>query len=404
MKNKPFIICLGLVLSSWISLNAQTFYYSNNEQIFITENKTSAVFSYYSIPSIVNYDDANSIIDSIEYSADSLSVIVNFNTEWSSDLTSLISYLGINSSQIFGSSFSFVFSDGTKVFPSKNVVLKLQDGYELNDIQSLLSTNSLTYLRTDFDNIIASATDLVSSISSANAINNEEMIAWCHPDFLIKAIPATDPLYIAQYYLNNTGQSSGTVDVDIDASEAWNLTTGNGTVVIAVIDAGVAIHDDFDDDITGASKIILPGWGWDGLGGTPQYTAEKHGQRVAGIISAEHNIAKNIGIRGVCPRSFILPVRAPMLQFTNSTDYANAIQWSYQNGADIINCSWNLGAVTFSNITNAISDAQTLGRGGLGCPVIFSAGNTSSSTPSFPANVPNVIAVSALDKFGNMTS
>ncbi|WP_373733829.1 hypothetical protein [Bacteroides heparinolyticus] len=49
----------------------------------------------------------------------------------------------------------------------------------------------------------------------------------------------TDPLYPRQYYLNNTGQFGGTDNIDINAPETWNITTGNTSVRVAVIEAAV---------------------------------------------------------------------------------------------------------------------------------------------------------------------
>ena len=38
---------------------------------------------------------------------------------------------------------------------------------------------------------------------------------------------ANDPDFNKQWYLDNTGQTGGTIDADIDASEAWEIETGN---------------------------------------------------------------------------------------------------------------------------------------------------------------------------------
>jgi subtilisin family serine protease len=64
---------------------------------------------------------------------------------------------------------------------------------------------------------------------------------YLEPDFKLwadAAIP-NDPLFSTLYGLNNTGQTGGKVDGDIDAPEAWDLDTGHGTVVVGIIDTGV---------------------------------------------------------------------------------------------------------------------------------------------------------------------
>src|SRR6266540_2288765 len=53
------------------------------------------------------------------------------------------------------------------------------------------------------------------------------------------AILPNDPSFGSQYALNNTGQSGGKVDADLDAPEAWNVTTGSTKNVVAIVDTGI---------------------------------------------------------------------------------------------------------------------------------------------------------------------
>ena len=81
-------------------------------------------------------------------------------------------------------------------------------------------------------------------------------VEYCHPNFsfpLRKTQTQTDPLYPQQYYLNNTGQFGGTNNIDINAPEAWNITTGNTSVRVVVIDDGVEAHEDM-------AGRLLPGF------------------------------------------------------------------------------------------------------------------------------------------------
>src|SRR6266446_10626792 len=54
----------------------------------------------------------------------------------------------------------------------------------------------------------------------------------------IAALP-NDPSFATQYALNNTGQSNGKVDADLDAPEAWKVTTGSTKNVVALVDSGI---------------------------------------------------------------------------------------------------------------------------------------------------------------------
>ena len=50
--------------------------------------------------------------------------------------------------------------------------------------------------------------------------------------------------------LHNTGQTGGTSDIDIDAPEAWDMTTGSSGLIVAVIDTGIEYdHPDLADNM-----------------------------------------------------------------------------------------------------------------------------------------------------------
>ena len=54
-----------------------------------------------------------------------------------------------------------------------------------------------------------------------------------------------DPRYYEQWHYNNTGQTGGTVDADIDLSEAWDIQTGNSGVIVSDHDGGLDYaHED----------------------------------------------------------------------------------------------------------------------------------------------------------------
>ena len=65
-------------------------------------------------------------------------------------------------------------------------------------------------------------------------------VSLAEPDYIVyaDAIP-NDPSFSSLYGMHNTGQTGGTADADIDAPEAWDIETGTGNIVVAVIDTGV---------------------------------------------------------------------------------------------------------------------------------------------------------------------
>ena len=65
-------------------------------------------------------------------------------------------------------------------------------------------------------------------------------VSYVEPDFSIRStVLPNEPSFSSLWGLHNVGQSGGVTDVDIDAPEAWNTSTGSRSVVVAVIDTGI---------------------------------------------------------------------------------------------------------------------------------------------------------------------
>jgi len=77
-------------------------------------------------------------------------------------------------------------------------------------------------------------------LSAINDYKNDPNVEYAEPIFFgeLDGIP-NDPLFDQQWGLHNVGQTYGTVDADIDAPEAWDISTGSSDVVIAILDSGV---------------------------------------------------------------------------------------------------------------------------------------------------------------------
>lgn len=74
-----------------------------------------------------------------------------------------------------------------------------------------------------------------SSIPTSRQMHSERLVSLSRAPGLIP----NDPNFADQWPLHNTGQSGGVADADIDAPEAWTVTTGSMKTVVAVLDAGV---------------------------------------------------------------------------------------------------------------------------------------------------------------------
>ena len=139
-----------------------------------------------------------------------------------------------------------------------------------------------------------------------------------------RGLLSNDPEYPKQWNLNNTGQTNGINDADIDAPEAWTISTGGitadgDTIVVAVIDAGFDLnHEDvhfwtnhneipdngIDDDENGYIDDVN---GWNVYNNSGLITSDSHGTHVSGIIAAKGN--NSIGVSGINWNTKIMAVQ-----------------------------------------------------------------------------------------------
>jgi subtilisin family serine protease len=208
-------------------------------------------------------------------------------------------------------------------------------------------------------------------------------LEWSTPDFKqqtsLHGIP-NDSYYQYQFCMDM-----------ILAEYTWDITKGNNTITVAVIDEGVESHPDF-----GSTQLIA---GYDAFGitnGAPEGN-QSHGMASAGIIGANHN---SQGIAGLSPNVKIMPIRIfnKMGSGTTNSNIASAISYAVTNGADIISNSWGYDSYQeVPEITTVIENAMQNGRDGKGTIFIFSSGNVGDIV-RFPANIDGVVAVGAVDQ------
>jgi thermitase len=202
------------------------------------------------------------------------------------------------------------------------------------------------------------------------------------PVVQVNYIP-NDPYFGKQWSLDQSN------DADIDAPEAWDISTARW-IRIAILDTGVdEQHNDF--------KKLAPGYNFTSNNSTQWNDGHGHGTHVAGIAAAKTN--NGTGVAGVCwgkGNCQIMPVKVLTNQGWGYYSWiANGIIHAAQNSAKVINLS--LG----SNI-----DSQTLHEAiqyayNKNVTIVAAAGNNGGAV-LYPAAYPETIAVAATNKYDNI--
>ncbi|HHG85346.1 MAG TPA: T9SS type A sorting domain-containing protein, partial [Bacteroidetes bacterium] len=229
-----------------------------------------------------------------------------------------------------------------------------------------------------------------NALEMANIFFESGNFAVAEPDLMINSsLCVNDQFFGNQWGFQNTGQWGTSAGPDINACTGWaNWGTGNAGTIVAVFDQGIDLaHPDLTGNLVAASFDVINGT-------SPSVVRGNHGTACAGIIAATRN--NTIGVSGVAPNCGLMSV-SHSLSFGSYTQYAAGLNWAWQNGAAVISNSWGWHPSTTSTlIDNAITNALTNGRGGLGTVVVFASGNSNENLVKYPATSnPGIIAVGA---------
>jgi serine protease len=266
----------------------------------------------------------------------------------------------------------------------------------------------------------------------ARELMQDPEIEYAEPDYRrYPSFTPNDPGYANQWYLKLSTVEPGA----INAQNAWDETTGDSSIVIAVIDTGILPHEDIDN------ARVLPGYdfitdpfiasdtetGRDAdptdqgdwitsmesstpggpFNGCEETDSSWHGTKVSGVVLAATD--NTDGIAGMDHQASLLPLRALGKCGGSSFDIADAIRWAAglpvvnpatvnPNPADVINLSLGSPEPCTATEQNAINAAVAAG-----VVVVAAAGNDAHLGISSPANCANVIAVAATSRQGAET-
>jgi subtilisin family serine protease len=328
----------------------------------------------------------------------------------------------------------------TTDFISDRVIVKLRPGASASEITNLQAQIGVTKVTTasqfgiDIWEIPPGKVE-----ETISAYSNDPRFEYIEPDYTItledveKTSPTeenlatitpqittpNDPGYPQLWGLNNTGQSGGTPDADIDAPEAWDIQRGNPNQVIGVIDTGVDYNhpdlvgniwtnpgetagDGIDNDRNGYIDDVR-GWDFAYNDNNPS-DVYGHGTHVAGTIASKGN--NNVGVTGVAWNAKIMPLKF-LRDDTGSGAISNAIlalNYATAKGVKLTNNSWGWQGAPSQALYDAINTA-----GQQGALFIASADNLATNndiTPSYPAsyNLSNIISVASTTRTDGLSS
>lgn len=252
------------------------------------------------------------------------------------------------------------------------------------------------------------------------AFERDPRVAWAEPNYLRRpALAVTDARFGELWGLENTRQPvngvTGTPDKDIDLTSAWDITTGHPSVIVAVLDTGVALdHPDIAPNLwTNPGEIAGDGvdndgnaivddvHGADWTGAVPDgdptdlsaAAMHSHGTHVASTIAAPSG--NGPGIAGVAPGVRVMPLRFLAPGVGDVVSEIQAIPYVRAKGARIVSGSFGGGPPSGAEEAAFAAASDVL--------FVFAAGNDGHNndlTPTYPCSYPspNIICVAATDQ------
>ena len=293
-----------------------------------------------------------------------------------------------------------VFRSGDKkVLATDRIII----GFQQNDhpSEALLQKYHCEKIEEAYNELIVRIPEAADLFDLVKQIAAEQGVMYAEPDFI--TIGSNHNRKIA-YSLSDPGDN---IDDQKDlsklqyalkitmAEEAWKIQVGSKNIKIAILDEGVeTTHPDLKSvieksfDATDNDTFQEPN-SWDG-----------HGTACCGLAAAKH---KKFGIKGLSGGCAVFAVRlaystAPESEWiTSNSIIRRAIDWSWENGADVLSNSWGGGAPS-NAITQAFDRARLNGRNGKGCVVVIAAGNEDAKV-AYPGNLNEVLTVSASNEY-----
>ncbi len=294
---------------------------------------------------------------------------------------------------------NYITVEGLEVGMSDYFYIKLKAVEDMDLLKQLVKKNHIEFIEQNkymplWVTLRCSKQSNSNTLEIANQFYETGLFASAVPDFLYddrEILCTNDTDFGDLWGLDNVGNP----DADINACAAWGITEGSG-VVVAILDQGIEMtHGDLSNNISPLSYDTESD-------SSPAQMFGYHGTHVAGTVAAVKD--NDLQVVGVAPQATLMSVSNSLRGIPNSRiARADGINWAWQNGADIINNSWGSG-IKYQVIDDAIENAQTNGRDGLGTIIAFATGNSYGAV-AYPANAnPNILAVGSITSAGSRSS
>jgi serine protease len=304
-----------------------------------------------------------------------------------------------------------VIQEGNALYLSNTLMVKLKSSTTSAQLNKILSKHSVISTKEIFPSSgklnKADGSDILSGIYLVNYNSTEDPaslsaeisklpeILWAEPKFVRTVCYSPSDSLFLDGKQENLAQ--------IDATKAWDISTGNKKIIIGIIDIGVDwMHPDLAANIYKENGSLIPGSDLGGLHGIldddPSEDIDSnqhyHGTLIAGIASAVTD--NEIGVASIGFNCSIMPVKAskddsritgiPIVLYG-----FEGIKWAADHGANIINCSW--GGYPYSSYEQSIID-YAIAKGAI---IVASYGNDSSLGNFYPASYKGVLSVGWLE-------
>lgn len=407
-----YIFILQILLLTSFGISAQTdYYWYKGEKVFLTKIPGKKFIIYQNIQDTSGLKKITELPDAIIIGhgifKTSKSIVTykgkkNESQNWAMLSSSLTSEKKLTEQdQIVYESNFYKTEQEVEAGLSHLFYVKLKNPTDANILEQLASENNVEIIGNNkfmplWYTLSCTKYSKGNALEMANVFYESNLFAGSEPDLMTDDTPfcTNDPHFNEQWGLNNSGQYGGT-GIDINFCQSRQITTGDQNIVIAVLDQGFEMnHPDFAN---------VHAQSFDTESGTsPAQVLGDHGTACAGIIGANSN--NSIGISGIAPDCQIMSISNSLAGIPNSRQRrADGINFAWQNGAAVISNSWG-SSVQFQIIDDAIDNALTQGRNGLGTVVVFAAGNDNGGV-SYPANSNSeIITVGALSPCGERKS